>query len=158
MKIIPISILLALTALVSSCSIPEGKIEAELIAKGFFEKRISEGGTGDDNYYSNLFWEATPPEKWDKTKGIIYGALGDLKSYNLETWNSQSKAGFGSNTGLFVSLVYVTEYQSGSGKEVLVFHRKNKEEEMKIVSHRFFSEQIENHVYQKFEQGTGEKL
>jgi hypothetical protein len=131
------------SCLVSGCGFVKSKNEASEIVEEYFDDRIKNQNSGDDSFYSKHFWDVTSDDEWDRLKALVDKALGPLKGYSLNTWNTQKIMRTDAVSGTYVALVYDTEYELGTGKESIVMLRPSGEEAFKIYGHRFVSDKIQ---------------
>lgn len=131
-------------ALAFGCGIITGKKEAEQVAMSFFNDRIENGGTGSPDFYSEKFWEATDPEKWDAIQALVQKAMGNLTGYHLEGWQSKQLTMVSGDTpsGTYVSMHFSTTYEKGSGTETLTLYCPASGGPFTILGHNFNSAAI----------------
>ena len=139
------------------CSLITGKEESEKVAKEFFQDRIANGGLGQNKYYSEIFWQHTNDQEWNRIKSLVSKALGDIKSYSLISWNVETKANTSELSGTFVVLVYDTEYEKGKGQETLTWHKKLTGSDYKIIAYNINSVEIQKLIDKGIEQVIGEE-
>lgn len=137
-----------------SCSIVEGKGEAEKVAESLFNERIQNGWNGTKKYYSSLFWKSTTEEKWANIQNLVLKAMGKPKNYSLNTWHIQSKVNTNEVSGTFVTLIYDIEYENGKGTEILVIHKPLTANNFSIIGHNFNSELIQQLIDKGIEQAA----
>lgn len=137
-----------------SCSMVEGKGEAEKVAESLFNERMQNGWNGTKKYYSSLFWKSTTEENWTNIQNLVSKAMGKPKSYSLNTWNIQSKVNTNEVSGTFVTLVYDIEYEKGKGTETLLIHKPLTEDIYSILGHNFNSELIQQLINKGIEQAA----
>jgi hypothetical protein len=138
------------------CSMIKGKGEAEKVAESFLQDRIRDGGLGKVQYYSDKFWEFTDENQWSNIKGLVKKAMGDLQSYSLNTWNTQTKINTNELSGTFVTLVYDTVYEKGKGQEMLYFYKGIWRKEFRILGHQINSPKIQELIDKGIEQVVAE--
>ncbi len=64
-----------------------GQEDAKRFVDSFFQDRISNGGAGRDEFYSEIFWKNTDKKRWATVKQLVDCALGNLKSYTFVSSN-----------------------------------------------------------------------
>lgn len=155
-----ISIFLITISLVGSlwgCGLMTAKEDAEKVAQSFLEDRMVKGGFGgNDRYYSDIFWEYTDENDWKNIKRMVDKALGNLNSYSLTTWNTQSKFFTNQLSGTFVVLVYATEYDRGKGQETLTMYKGLTDKDFLILGQHINSPEIQKLLYKGIEQAAAE--
>jgi len=152
------TILIAINFLGSilGCGLMTGKGDAEQVAESFLQDRIVNGGfAGDDKYYSDIFWQHTNEKTWENINQLVEDALGDLNSYSLKTWKTQSKVHTSQLSGTFVVLVYDTEYEKGNGQETLTMHKGVQGQDYLILGHHIDSPRIQELIYKGIQQIAG---
>jgi hypothetical protein len=155
-KLIMLTIYLVFICSLVDCGLVTGKEDAEKVAKAFFQDRIANGGLGQDKYYSEIFWQYINDQEWNRIKSLVSKALGNIKSYSLNTWNVETKAQTGDLSGTFVVLVYDTEYEKGKGQEELTWHKKLTGGDYKIIGHHINSDEIQKLINKGIDQVIGE--
>jgi hypothetical protein len=159
-KMKKISVFLIMISFVGSflgCGLITAKEDAEKVAQSFLEDRITNGGFGgDDRYYSDIFWQYTDENEWKNIKRMIDKALGNLNSYSLTTWNTQSKFHTNQLSGTFVVLVYDTEYEKGRGQETLTMYKGVTDKDFLILGQHVNSPEIQKLLYRGIEQVSAE--
>ncbi len=153
-NIICITILIFPFMLSTSCGLINGKGEAEKVAESMFEDRINNSNFISEKYYSELFWKNTDQKKFSNIKKLVMKAMGNLNSYSLKTWNVQSNVNMSDVSGIFVVLIYDTEYEKGKGTEKLTFHKPLVGKKFLIVGHNFNSDKIQNLLDKGIEKAT----
>ena len=139
------------------CGLITGKGDAEKVAGSFLEDRIANGGFGgDDKYYSDIFWQYTDEHEWKNITRLVDKAMGNLNSYSLITWNTQSKFHTNQLSGTFVVLVYHTEYEKGKGQETLTMYKGVKDKDFLILGQHINSAKIQELLYRGIEQVAAE--
>lgn len=139
------------------CGLINGKGDAEKVAESFLEDRIANGGFGgDDKYYSDTFWQYTNENEWKNITRLVDKALGNLKSYSLTSWNTQSKFHTNQFSGTFVVLVYDTEYDKGKGQETLTMHKGMKDNDFLILGQHINSQKVQELLYRGIENVAAE--
>ena len=136
-----IVLLTSLLAL-SGCGVVEGKGEAEKVAQAMFEARIKNGWAGSDQYYSDLFRKRTNGKKWADVQRLVTSAMGELRSYSLNSWKVQSGIKTNDLSGTIVVLVYQTQYEKGKGTETVTVHKPLMGKKYVIVGHNIDSDKI----------------
>jgi hypothetical protein len=137
----------------SGCGLLSGKGDAEKVAEAFLEDRIAIGGfAGPDEYYSGIFRQNTNEEQWESILQLVGKAMGNLKSYSLREWNTQSKVHTSQLSGTFVVLVYDTEYEKGKGQEKLTMHKGTGGKDFKIIGHNINSPRIQEMIKKGIEE------
>jgi hypothetical protein len=121
------------------CGMVTGKGEAQKVAESFLNERIQNGGTGQDSYYSDLFWKNTDPAKWENIKKLVAKANGNLIGFKLQNWQVKSQTKLNDLSGTFVVLVYETEYQKAKGTETLTMFKRLKDDKFLIMGLNFNS-------------------
>ncbi len=139
-----------------ACGMVKGKGEAEKVAQSLFKERIEKNTVSSSQHYSDLFWKNTSKKKWGNITNLVNSALGNLKSYNLQSWNINSKINTSQLSGTIVVLVYETVYEKGKGIETLGIHKPLMSEKYSIISHNFNSEKIQELIDKGIEQVTSE--
>ena len=137
---------------VFSCGPITGKGDAEKVAESLLNERIENGGFGSNTYYSEIFWENTDNDKWGRIQRLVHKAMGNLKSYELNTWNVKTQAKTNELSGTIVNLVYDTVYVKGNGTETMTLFKPIMGEEYNIVGHRFNSPEIQKLIDKGIEQ------
>jgi hypothetical protein len=143
-----------LVSAVCCCGLVSGKGDAERVAESLLNERIEKGGFGSDSYYSELFWKATEREKWENIKKLVDKAMGNLKSYKLQTWNITTQAKTNDLSGTVAVLVYDTVYEKGEGTETITVHKPLTGKAYSIIGHRFDSAEIQKLIDKGIEQAT----
>lgn len=143
-KVLSCLLFLSLAMSISSCGMVKGKGEAEDVAKSFFNSRIQKGWEETDPYYSKLFWKNTTTQDWENIKNLVSKAMGNMKTFSLQSWNIQSKVNTNELSGTLVRLIYDVEYEKGSGVETLVLHKPLLGKKFTILGHNINSAQIQN--------------
>jgi hypothetical protein len=82
--------------------------------------------------------------------------LGNLNSYSLTTWNTQSKFFTNQLSGTFVVLVYDTEYDRGKGQETLTMYKGVTDKDFLILGQHINSPEIQKLLYKGIEQAAAE--
>jgi len=153
-KLVYAAALLLAISYAIGCSLATGKEDAEKVAESLLKERIEKGGFGSSTYYSELFWKNVESEKWENIKKLVDKAMGNLKSYKLNTWNVTTQAKTNDLSGTIVKLVYDTAYEKGTGVETIVFHKPITGNAYTIVAHYFNSAEIQKLVDQGIEQAA----
>lgn len=143
-KVIYMIIMLFWVSTILSCSLFSGKGDAEKVAESLLNERIEKGGFGSDSYYSEYFWKAAERGKWENIKNLVSKAMGNLKSYKLQTWNITTQAKINDLSGTIVKLVYETTYEKGKGAETIILHKPLSGNTFTIIGHNFNSPEIQN--------------
>ena len=138
--------------IVSGCGLVTGKGDAEKVAESLLNERIENGGFGSNKYYSEIFWENTDNEKWEKIKRLVDNTMGDLKNYELNNWKVNSQAKTNDLSGTIVYLQYETEYEKGKGTETLTLFKPIMGEEYSVVGHHFNSPEIQKAIEKGIDQ------
>jgi hypothetical protein len=144
-KIFTICVVLILVSVVFGCGVTNGKGDAEKVAQALLNERIEKGGFGSDSVYSDVFRKATTPEKWENIKKLVSAAMGNLKSYKLNTWKVTKQA-TSELSGTVVNLVYDTVYEKGNGVETLTLYRPVSGKAYLIISYYFNSPEIQKMI------------
>ena len=130
-----------------SCGQSAIKEDPQDFAESLLNKRIEHGGFNSDEYYSELFWERTDPEKWRKMKSLVDEAMGDLKSYKLKT-KQVREVKTDKFSGTFVTLIYDTIYEKGNGTERIGLTKPTTEDKFSIIDHVFSSSEIRKMIFE----------
>jgi hypothetical protein len=130
-------IALLFVSVLFSCGLVSGKGDAEEVAEALLKERIEKGGFGSDTYYSEYFWKAVEPGKWENIKKLVDKAMGNLKTYKLQTWKVTTQAKTNDLSGTIVNLVYETVYEKGKGTETITLYKLLAGKTYSIVAHLF---------------------
>ena len=74
---------LLLVSAIFSCGLVSGKGDAQEVAEALLNERIENGGFGSNTYYSEYFWEAVEPGKWENIKKIVPGLVSSVHHITL---------------------------------------------------------------------------
>lgn len=150
-KSIHVIAMLLIISFFSSCGQSTGKEDAEDIAESILNKRIEHGVFDSDEYYSEIFWEKTDPEKWRKIKSLVAEAMGDLKSFKLKTKQVRTQVKTNKFSGTVVNLVYDTVYEKGNGLERIILYKPTTGDKFSIIQHDITSSEIQKLVHKDIE-------
>ena len=138
---------IAFGLLIFGCGMVSGKSEGEKVAKDYMDHRIKNGGFGNESHYSDFFWTKTNQAEWKNITDLVEAAMGNLKSYELKTWNVNSNATVGAElNGTIVRLVYETVYEKGKAADTITVHQPIGGGKYKIVGVNFSSVLIQNKI------------
>ncbi len=144
--------------ILGGCGLISGLDDARSVAERFFEDRFVNGGVGNDEFYSEIFWKNTNTEQWEYIKKVVAASLGELQSYSLISWNVHSKFNSGQLSGTFVVLVFQTEYENGSGQEKITLLKKLGHSEFEIIGHHIESDKINEMVLKGVQKVSGQDI
>ena len=131
--------LICLSMAFVGCNIAKDKAAAENVTKIYFDQ------VKDKNYdkvleiCSDKLFEKTKREEYIEMLKTINKKLGDLKSYNLESWKIDSHIGT-SSSGTYYYLTYKVEYSKYSAKEQFTLFTPKGTEEIKLIQYNINSD------------------
>ncbi|HEY3064526.1 MAG TPA: DUF4019 domain-containing protein [Methylomirabilota bacterium] len=125
--------------MLAACNMLTGKDDADAVARqlygslqhGDYERAVS--------FYSPRFFEKTPKDDWVKNLKTVSSRLGDLREFQLQTWNVQKNVGTGA-AGTFYQLQYRVTYARYPATETLVLYRPLSGGDIKVLGHQINSE------------------
>lgn len=136
-------LLLSVLTVGFGCKFSNDMDAAEKVAETFFERRIDVGGfKGDEWFYTEEFWSKTNEEHWNLIENSSNSILGDLKKYDLTSWEVYNNYNVDETSGTMIVLLYNTEYENGNGWEKITLYRGHQEENFMILGRRIDSPQF----------------
>lgn len=88
--------------------------------------------------YSQRFFKDTSSTEWLQILKNVNAKLGDLQSYSLKTWKTESRMGTG-DSGTYYILQYEVTYSRYAATETITFFKPAAGGELKILGHNINS-------------------
>ncbi|MCG7532549.1 hypothetical protein MHM98_14515 [Psychrobium sp. MM17-31] len=132
------------------CGLAAQVEETDALMESFYAERAD--GQNVDRYYAKMFWDATSQQEWKNIISLVKKAHGTLNSHEQVNWNIKSTSHTNQLSGTFVSYVYNAHHEVGVVTEYLTLFREDDDDEFKILSHRFDSQEIKELVNKGIQQ------